>query len=119
MKKIALIIGIILTIFVCSPDKKAKLEKLKKQQDELTQKIKALESELNANGINTSNEKIKLVTLSQINTQPFNHYIEVQGKLDGDENVTVTSKNMGVVTAIYVKEGDAVKKGQVLASLDA
>lgn len=119
MKKITLIAGIILTLIACNTDKKAKLEKLKKQQDQISEQIKALEKELNTSGVNTSNEKIKLVTIGEIKTQPFNHYIEVQGKLDGDENVTVTSKGIGVVNAIYVKEGDVVKKGQILASLDA
>ncbi len=118
MKKLALIAGIILFVFACKPDKKAKLDKLKKQHDEISQQIKALENELNV-GEDKNNEKVKLVTLNEIKKQPFNHYIEVQGKLDGDDNVTVTSKSPGVVTAIYVKEGDAVKKGQVLATLDA
>jgi membrane fusion protein, multidrug efflux system len=119
MKKIAIITGIILIVFACKPDKKAQLDKLRKQHDEIAQQIKALENELNARGVNTNNEKIKLVSISEIKTQPFNHYIEVQGKLDGDENVAVTSKSPGIVNAIFVKEGDAVKKGQVLASLDA
>jgi membrane fusion protein (multidrug efflux system) len=119
MKKIVIISGIILTLIACNTDKKAKLEKLKKQHDKISEQIKALENELNSAGIKTDNQKIKLVTISEIQKQPFYHYIEVQGKLDGDENITVTSKTIGVVNAIYVKEGDAVKKGQVLATLDA
>jgi len=120
MKKITLFAGILLILLLsCNTDKKAKLENLKKKQDKIAEQIKALEKELNSEGNNSNDEKIKLVTIQEIKTQAFNHFIEVQGKLDGDENVTVTSKNIGVVNAIYVKEGDAVKKGQLLASLDA
>jgi membrane fusion protein (multidrug efflux system) len=39
----------------------------------------------------------------------------VQGNVDADENVTALPQQPGVVSAIYVKEGDRVTKGQLLA----
>jgi RND family efflux transporter MFP subunit len=43
----------------------------------------------------------------------------VQGTVDGDQNIAVSPQMAGIVTAVYVKEGTPVKKGQVLAELDA
>src|SRR6202007_3226457 len=51
--------------------------------------------------------------------QMFKTYIEVQGKVDADENVSLSSEIPGTVTQINVKVGDEVSKGQVLAETDA
>jgi len=97
-------------------DKKAELEKLKKQHDQIADQIKKLESELRVN--DTASIKYSDVMITEVKPAEFNHYIEVQGKVDGTENTAVFPANMGTVMAVYVKEGDAVKKGQVLAQLD-
>ena len=62
--------------------------------------------------------QIKYVSTSEIKSQEFNHFLEVQGKVDGDDNVSVSPKSMGVITQIFVNNGDHVKKGQHLAQLD-
>jgi RND family efflux transporter MFP subunit len=43
----------------------------------------------------------------------------VQGIVDGDQNIAVSPQMAGIVTAVYVKDGSPVKKGQVMAELDA
>ncbi len=58
------------------------------------------------------------VAITEVKTQEFNHYIEVQGRVDGEENVGVSARAMGVITDVFVSAGDAVKKGQVLAQID-
>jgi RND family efflux transporter MFP subunit len=50
--------------------------------------------------------------------QTFKTYIEVQGRIDADENVSLSSEMPGTVTKINVKVGDEVVKGQVLAETD-
>ena len=42
----------------------------------------------------------------------------MQGKVDGEDNIAVSAQMAGAITAVYVEEGDAVHKGQVLAQLD-
>ena len=64
------------------------------------------------------NSKSTLVNITEVTPQSFSHYIEVQAKVDGDEDVNVSSETMGTVTAVLVKAGDNVSKGQVLATLD-
>jgi RND family efflux transporter MFP subunit len=118
MKNLLYVIGLSLFLISCgSSDKKAQLDKLKKQHDALSEQIKTLETEIAKEGGAVVN-KIVQVSLTEAKPQEFNHYIEVQGKVDGDENVNVSAKSMGVITYIFVKEGDNVRKGQVLAQID-
>ncbi len=103
-----------------SGDKRAQLEKLRKQKDQVSEQIKSLEKELAVEGVKDQTEKKFFdVSATEVKTQPFSHYVEIQGKLDGDDNVGVFVQTQGgIVKNIYAKEGDAVKKGQVLAQLD-
>ncbi|MFZ4740498.1 MAG: efflux RND transporter periplasmic adaptor subunit [Bacteroidales bacterium] len=118
MKKLIIILGIIITIVACkSGDKKSQLDKLIKERDALTEQINKLQKEYDATNPDTT-AKIKLVELTEVKIQEFNHYVEVQGKVDGEDNIYVAPKMSGIVTDIYVKEGDAVKKGQILAQVD-
>jgi len=48
----------------------------------------------------------------------FDHYIRVQGKLDGDQNAAVFAEVPGTVSARYANVGQTVVKGQVLAQID-
>jgi RND family efflux transporter MFP subunit len=119
MKRFFFLAGIILFLVACSSkegDKKAKLLELKKEHDKLSQEIVKLEKELTpANTVIAT--KVNVSTLTK---NLFEHYIEVQGRIDGNENIAVSPRNQGgVVTRILVHEGDAVTKGQVLAELDA
>lgn len=116
----ATVIVIILSILLVScgkKDKNKELTNLKSQYETLGQKIKALEKEIGKTATASNNIEV-LIGTTEITPKPFNHYVEVQGRVDGEENVTVTSKAPGVITNILVKEGDAVKKGQKLAELD-
>lgn len=116
MKKIFLIIGTAILLFSCNRaiDKKAELEKLQKEHDKISEQIIKLEKEIGQNGI----IKPDNVAIAEITPQKFVHYIEVQGKVDGDDNIGVSARTVGYITKIYVKQGQVVKKGQLLASLD-
>lgn len=100
--------------------KKQKLEKLKKDQSETTAEIKKLELEITH--LDTSAvkaEKPKLVVLDTVKIETFTHYIDLQGRVDA-ENISYISPRGpgGQVKAVYVKEGQFVKKGQLLLKLD-
>ena len=102
----------------CKPaDKKAELEKLKKEHDELAVKIKALETELQVSDT-TKVDKVTAVAITEAKPEEFNHYLEVQGKVDGEDNIAVSAQMAGSITAVFVKEGDQVRKGQILAQID-
>ncbi len=117
MRKLFLFLSIISFLVSCggSEDKEAKLEQLKKERDKLSIEIMNLEKEIYPEG----NIKLMTVKIDTLHKLPFNHYIEVQGRIDGNENIGVSPRTPGVVNKIMVSEGDYVTKGEVLAELDA
>jgi RND family efflux transporter MFP subunit len=99
-----------------SDDKGKQLESLKAQQAEIAKQIVALEKEMPAD--TTIKVKAKEVIISEVAIRKFDHYVQTQGLVDAEDNVTVSPKTPGLTTRVYVQEGQAVKKGQVLAQLD-
>lgn len=120
MKKSIIYFALIAFLVSCSQgtDKKAELEKLKVQRDQLNIQIAQLETEINPTG-EKAEEKAITVNVTPSAECIFNHYIDVQGTVDGDQNIAVSPQMAGIVTAVYVKEGTQVKKGQVMVDLDA
>ena len=101
-------------------EKKVRLEKLKSQSGKTAEEIKKLQDELALTDSNTANiAKIKLVAVSPVTVQNFTHYIDLQGKVDADNISYISPRGMGgQVRAVYVQQGQAVKKGQLLLKLD-
>ena len=54
----------------------------------------------------------------EVTESSFQNYLEVQGKIDAEENVQVNPEAPGVVTAVFATIGQNVVKGQVLAQID-
>lgn len=99
--------------------KKEELAKLKAEQSETDKKIKALEIEIAKLDPKKAGEaKTKAVTVTPLNSETFKHFIELQGTVDAKNNVLVTPKSGGAVTAMYVKEGDYVNAGSVIGKID-
>lgn len=99
--------------------KKTELQQLTDQRDALSKKILALETEIQKLGGSTAPEKTKLVQITELVNSDFSHYIELQGKIMTENVSYVTPRGMGgQVKSIYAKEGDAVKKGQLLMKLE-
>jgi RND family efflux transporter MFP subunit len=95
--------------------KKKELADYKAKVKEYTGKVEKLEKEIAK--LDTSfhlEPKVKLVQVEELKKQEFKHYIEVQGTIDADENVIALNQQPGIVTAVYVKVGDRVSKGQIL-----
>jgi RND family efflux transporter MFP subunit len=101
-------------------DQKSKLEKLKKQQADLNAEIKKLQADISK--VDTANgnaEKGKLVVLDTVRVENFTHYIDLQGKVDAENTSYISPRGMGgQVRAVYVKQGQVVRKGQLLLKLD-
>jgi len=101
-------------------DKKAALEKLKTDKSKLDDKITALEKEIAK--LDTSagaQQKPKLVSITPIANQEFKHYLLLQGTVDNKSISYITPTGQGgQIKAIYVKQGDNIKKGQLILKLD-
>lgn len=116
MKKLLIIPAVVL-LAACShkpKDKKAELAELKKQQAELTDKITKLQAET------TNPDSVKVTDVGVFVAKPgnFTNYVDLQGKIDAQDNVTAYPQAQGIITAINVKVGQHVSKGQILAQLD-
>lgn len=114
--KTIIYLAVIILIAACGKpkDKKAELEKLKKERNELNTKITELEKEV---GIKTV-QQVSDVAVMEVSPATFRSFVQVQGKIDAEENVAVSPEAPGVITAIYVAAGQRVNRGQVLAQLD-
>lgn len=63
-------------------------------------------------------KKYPLVTAFQVKTNNFNHFLELQGSVATKQNLILYPEFSGLLTKVYVKEGQKVTKGQLLASID-
>ncbi len=99
--------------------KKAKLAELKGTLQQLDAEILTLENEiLELEPNQETGLKTKPITVTPVATTSFKHFIQVQGNVEAEDLIPVNARMAGTVTKVYVQEGDAVKKGQVLAQLD-
>lgn len=101
-------------------DKKAQLEKLKGEQTKLNEQIANLEADIAKLDPNASAGVAKLVAITPVQTSAFEHFIEIQGTVEASNISYVAPPNGqgGVVKALYVRQGQNVSRGQVLARLD-
>lgn len=99
-------------------DKKDKLEKLKAQQAEIAKQVQQLEKEVAAENPTEAKVRLKDVGVTEVKPMQFDHYVQTQGSIEAEDNIAVSPKSLGVVTQVFVKEGQQVSKGQVLAQID-
>ncbi len=129
--KLAAVITLIVSLAACGAstskpgenkvvqEKKAQLEKMKADQKALNDKVTALEAEIIKLDPSSKKENTKLVTVAKIEPENFTHYIDLQGKLDATNIAYVAPRGQGgLVKEVLVKQGDNVKKGQLLLRLD-
>jgi membrane fusion protein (multidrug efflux system) len=99
------------------------LTDLKIKKASLTDKMETIGTELKKveMAISKLDTLKKLVTVTAIKAKinDFNHYLEVQGIVKADQTIELHAEMGGTVTAILVKEGQNVSKGQILATLDS
>jgi membrane fusion protein, multidrug efflux system len=99
-------------------DMKVKLEKLKKDKTALDAEISKLEDQIAKADPNAAQQAKKLVSIDTVNLSDFQHYIELQGKIDAEGMAFVAPSIGGAVRLINVKLGQRVSKGQLILRLD-
>ena len=121
MRKLFIVSSILFV--ACQPpttdieQKKAELKELKLELEVLESKMKTLETEIAAADTNRVIEAVAVNTKG-IKLEKFEHFITVEGIVDAETNVMVAAQAQGQVEDIHVSEGDQVKKGQLLATLN-
>lgn len=101
-----------------SKDKEAQLKDLKAQQAALAAQISELEKGVDIKSTTPGARRSKEVGVIELTPRPFDHYITTQGAIEAVDNILVSAKTMGIITHVFVREGDVVSKGQTLAQID-
>jgi RND family efflux transporter MFP subunit len=119
-----LIVALAVFLAACSAttkenEKQERLKELRKNQAELAKEIGSLEKQIEDETPDSlRNVKAKQVEIAKIATTSFDHYVQTQGLIESENNIQVSAKTMGVVEKVFVKEGQLVGKGQVIAQID-
>lgn len=94
---------------------RAKHIEISKQHKALELDLKALDSVI---ALLDDHLKLPLVTTIVATPQKFDHYLELQGNVQTQQNVLIYPEISGTLTRVYVKEGQNVAKGQALGTID-
>ncbi|MDO6470847.1 efflux RND transporter periplasmic adaptor subunit [Maribacter sp. 1_MG-2023] len=94
---------------------RTKKNNINAQQKIIDAQIKSLDSAIAILG---NEEKLPLVNTLTAKKELFNHYLELQGDVSTKQNVLIYPEMAGTLQRVYVKEGDKVSRGQVLATID-
>ena len=94
---------------------RAKKASLDEKQQVIIAELKQLESEIKKLD---PQQKIPLITTFKAEEEVFNHFVELQGNVTTKQNVVINAEYGGLLSQVYVKEGQQVRKGQTLAKID-
>lgn len=129
MKKIGITLITLVALASCGSE----LEKLEADKKELISEqkkaVREYEKELNdidsiiANhpdfGTQISKIKTVPVTVDSVQVKTFEHFFEVHGNVQVEENAALYPEAPGNVKTIHVREGQTVKKGDLIVTIDA
>tara|TARA_R110001592_G_scaffold363394_1_gene687453 strand:- start:104526 stop:105662 length:1137 start_codon:yes stop_codon:yes gene_type:complete len=122
-----LTLSLMLGMFSCGQQedelssKKSQLDEFKSESAELKIKIQELEQEiatLDPEFRKSQRKSVLVTTLKPVNGK-FDHFVEVTGSVLSKKNVNISAEVSGRVEEILTREGMSVKKGQVIARIDA
>ena len=131
MKNIYLVLSLSLLLLSCGGEKTKTVEEviatantetirtkrsdLVAEQQTLHEQIKQLDEALSQYD---TLKKIPLITTFTAKQEVFNHFLELQGNVTTKNLLVITPEYNGILTNVYVKEGQRVSKGQILGKID-
>lgn len=121
---LAIVLSVSLLMFSCGVPEDTSLKGKKTSAKEVTKEIKELKLKLdslnsqikNLEGVTEVNKT--LITIFDVTEKPFDAFVEVQGTSQAENNVNLTTDMGGLVTKVFVDEGQYVSKGKILIRLD-
>ena len=130
MKKLIITLSLIL-LLSCNSSRnssindlinKGDLETLKKKKKAYVNLMNDLRLDLNDinNGIMLldENEQIQVISKFNVIEKEFTTYVELQANLKSRKNVVILSEFQGALKNFFVREGQLVKKGELLAEIN-
>lgn len=131
MKHIYSLLVLSVIITSCGGDKKKSVEdiiatenltEIREKRNEVDAEKLALEDQLRLLDKKIAQldtvKRLPLVTTFKVEEQVFNHYLELQGNVETNQNIVIYPEMGGVLQRVYVTEGQKVSKGQLLATID-
>jgi membrane fusion protein, multidrug efflux system len=125
MKKLLLLTTISILLFSCGKKEEANIDDLIKSKDLVAIKAKRdliqadlakLETAIGT--LDTKKAEEALVSVMTVKDTIFNHYLEVQGSVNTNQNILIQPEMPGTLVALNVKAGQRVSAGQVLGRTD-
>ena len=131
MRKIYLLLVITLVLISCGEKKTTSIESLvstgtlkeltaKKKDIKTTLEVINLELEAINTAISKKDtvKKLPLITTITAKEVVFKHYLEIQGNVKTKQNILIYPEMPGILKRVYVKKGQRVFKGQLLATIN-
>lgn len=130
MKKIFYILTLTAVVTACGSKNnsvesiiaKGDIEAIREKKATVSEEHKKLEMQMfkldSAIAEIQGNKNLPLVSTLTTKNQAFNHFLELQGNVQTKQNVLIYPEMAGTLKRVYVKEGQKVNKGQILATID-
>ncbi|WP_290698935.1 efflux RND transporter periplasmic adaptor subunit [Lacinutrix sp.] len=131
MKHIFSILTVTLLLTACGQDRKITVESVLEANNLEAIRTKRAELVATQEGVNSKIElldarikeldtttRIPLITTIKAKEVVFNHVLELQGNVTTKDLLIITPEYSGILTNVYVREGQRVTKGQTLAKID-
>ncbi|MFT6796364.1 MAG: membrane fusion protein (multidrug efflux system) [Maribacter sp.] len=98
------------------------LESLREKKNNISESYKILGQEIkqldSAIALQTGEGNLPLISTITAKAEKFNHFLDLQGDVTTKQNVLIYPEMQGTLQRVYVKEGQRVSKGQLLATID-
>ncbi len=94
---------------------KARKKELSEQERTLARSMRKIDSVIESR---EARRNVPLVSTLEIRPRAFEHYLDLQGNVQTKQNILLFPEMAGTLIRVLVREGDPVRKGQVLARID-
>jgi len=121
MKQIAIILSLFLMVSCGqqeSGDKKEELDSYRQMVKEYSQKIEALEAELELDKDTVPSGAMLAVEVKEIQPEILSRYFEVSGVMEAVKDAYISPETNGQIERLAVERGSRVKKGDLLVKLN-
>lgn len=122
--KIYLVVAALFLVAACGKKadtaldvKRAELDSLEQELTKINEAISAVKAEITLLDTAARPNAIAVMAM-EVSKGQFKNPFQVQGLVESDQNVLISPEVPGNLVKVFVKEGQKVSKGQVIASID-
>lgn len=118
MRKVVVYPLLLASIIFSACGEKSSLQELEEQRSKLRTELNLVEEKIRE--LDTIREVfVPIVRTASVDTGRFEHFVIVQGEVKTNQEAMINAEANGVIRKLNVTEGQFVKKGFVIAEIDA